>query len=109
MQAALAGLQAVITRGWHLGASVGLVSDSRGTLEIASGEAPLPAHDTALASALRDAFIAAGATTRWVRGHSGNRWNEHVDALASAAKQTLVPSRVKKKAERRKKRSKLRS
>ena len=101
LQAALCGLTAVLTRGWHAGAEVELVSDSRVTLEIASGAAQLPAHDRELASSVRDAATQACASTRWVRGHSGDRWNERVDALASAAKLTLVPLRVKKKAERR--------
>lgn len=102
LQAALAALNAVLERGWHRDAALTLVSDSRGTLDMASGVAPLPVHDHAIASELRTACARAGATTRWVRGHSGDRWNEYVDSLAAAAKQTLVPKRVQKKAARRK-------
>lgn len=108
LTAALKGLNAVIERSWHVDTVVELVSDSRGALDIANGTAALPAHDTELANNLREACATARARTRWVRGHCGDRWNEYVDALAGAAKQTLVPARAKKKAERRRMRTKLR-
>jgi ribonuclease HI len=80
--------------------SVELVSDSRVVLDIAEGH-HLPPKHLAEARALRAVCLEAGVRTRWVRGHSGDRWNEQVDALAHAAKQELVPARVKRKAERR--------
>lgn len=104
LQAALAGLMAVIARGWHLDTTVELVSDSRLALDVARG-AHLPTVDFALAQTLRAACEQAGARTRWVRGHSGDVWNDRVDVLAHDAKQTLVPDKVKKKAERRQRRS----
>jgi ribonuclease HI len=98
LRAALEGLREVISRG--LDDEVELVSDSRFTLEIASG-VYLPIKYLADARELRAAALEARAQTRWIRGHSGDRWNEAVDALAHEAKQKFVPARVKRKAERR--------
>ena len=98
LRAALLGLREVIALG-RTGA-VELVSDSRFTLDIANGSS-LPAKHVAEARALREAALVVGAKTRWVRGHSGDRWNEVVDALAHEAKQTFVPARVRRRAERR--------
>lgn len=100
LRAAHEGLSAVLSRGWHKGAIVELVSDSRVTLDVACG-AYLPATDVSLAKALRQACIDASARTRWVKGHSGDMWNEQVDALAETAKQTRLPARVRKRAARR--------
>lgn len=38
-----------------------------------------------------------GVTTRWVRGHAGNRWNEEADARAHEAKQNFIPEKVKRR------------
>ena len=100
LRAALRGLDAVVARGWHTSDEVELVSDSRFTLEIANGTY-LPRKDLDLARLLRAASVAAGATTRWVKGHRGDFWNERVDALADEAKQAQIPAKVRKKAERR--------
>lgn len=43
-----------------------------------------------------------GVTVRWVRGHSGDVFNERADALAHEAKQAFIPAKVKRRAERRK-------
>jgi ribonuclease HI len=82
--AALRGLRAVIERRWHRG-PVELVSDSRIALDIANGSW-LPKRPVERDFELRAACLRAKATTRWVRGHSGEKWNEHVDALAAAAR-----------------------
>jgi ribonuclease HI len=101
LQAALAGLNAILARRWHTDAEVELVSDSQFTLRIASG-VYLPGKNRDLALAVRKACVEVVAQVRWVEGHSGDVWNERVDALAHEAKQTLVPARVKKRAERKK-------
>lgn len=89
LQAALAGLRAVVKRGWHRGQIVELISDSSIALEVAAGRF-VPRTHGPLAQRLRDAAIAADAKTRWVRGHSGVTWNERVDAAAEVAKKRRV-------------------
>jgi len=96
LHAVLHGLEAVEARGWHREQAVELVSDSRVALEAAAG-LYVPAHLESLAGAVREAFLRVGARTRWIRGHSGDPWNEWVDALAHQAKQALVPLRVRRK------------
>ncbi len=83
LRAALCGLREVVARGFE--GAVELVSDSRFTLDIARG-AYLPKVDLAQAKTLRAAAIAVNATTRWVRGHSGDPWNEQADAMAAEAR-----------------------
>jgi ribonuclease HI len=87
LEAALGGLRAVIERGWS---GVELISDSSIALDIAAGRF-LPKRHGALAVALREVAVAAGATTRWVRAHSGHRWNEVVDSLAREARRQPSP------------------
>gem|GEM_PF-2625486 len=93
LTAALAGLRAVIDLGSV--EPVELVSDSRFTLDIANGSY-LPKKHLAEAFALRAAAVEAKATTRWVRGHSGDKWNEAVDALAHHAKQAFIRRRARR-------------
>ena len=88
LKAALQGLRAVVAHGWHRDHLVELISDSSIALEVAAGKF-VPKTQAALAHELRRAAIAADARTRWVRGHSGVRWNERVDAAAEAAKRRL--------------------
>lgn len=85
--AAREGLAAVRAAGWHEHAEVELVSDCSIALEVASGRfMPKPQRHRADAEALRAAFEGLGATTRWVRAHAGNAWNEAVDLLARLAR-----------------------
>ncbi len=87
LEAARAALAAVVRRGWHRGHEVVLISDSSIALDIAAGRFfPKPPRYAALCRALREVTLRSGATTRWVRAHSGDRWNEHVDALSRAAR-----------------------
>ncbi|MBE2251279.1 MAG: hypothetical protein IAE78_17190 [Myxococcus sp.] len=87
LEAARAGLDEVVAAGWHRSHQVRLISDCRVALEVADGVfTPRPAKYAALTEALRALALTSGATTRWVRGHGGHRWNDHVDALARAAR-----------------------
>ena len=90
LEAALAGLRAVVTRGWHLVNVIELISDSSIALDIAAGRF-MPRKHVALATSLRETARDARANTRWVRAHSGHRWNEVVDALAREAKRRVSP------------------
>ena len=89
LEGARAGLSEVLARGWHDHAVV-LVSDSSIALDIAAGRfTPKPRAYHAVCAALRDVATQCRAETRWVRGHSGERWNEEVDALARGAKREV--------------------
>lgn len=67
--------------------SVVLVADSQLVLGYATGAYQCKAlHLTTLYIELKKAFKAVGATTRWVRGHSGDEHNEGCDQLAKAAR-----------------------
>lgn len=90
LEAALAGLSEVVSRGWHRTHAVELISDSSIALEVAAGRF-VPRTQVALAERLRAAALESGARTRWVRAHSGHPFNELVDALALAAKQAAPP------------------
>jgi ribonuclease HI len=79
LEAARAGVQAAIAER-SLGEAIELVTDSQVALE-----------------ALREECASEKISLRWVRGHSGDAWNERVDALASAAKQAFIPARVLRK------------
>jgi ribonuclease HI len=100
LQAALSGLEAVRERKWHDGERVELVSDSRVTLDAASG-AQLPRKHLELAHRVFQASADVSAQPRWIRGHSGDTWNEAVDALAHEARWALVPEKAKRRAARR--------
>lgn len=85
LEAARRGLKEIISRGWHHEHSVELISDSSIALDIAAGRF-MPKKHVELATALRAAAVEASVRTRWVRAHSGHRWNEAADAAAHAAK-----------------------
>ncbi|MBL8914050.1 MAG: hypothetical protein JNM17_25320 [Archangium sp.] len=65
-----------------------LVSDCKIALDVATGaHLPKPQKYHALCKRLRDAFLAVNATARWVKAHSGEKWNEEVDARAASARE----------------------
>ena len=69
------------------GANVVLVSDSQLVLNYANGgyQCRKP-HLLPLYIALRKNYQLAKATTRWVRGHTGDEHNERCDVLAGVAR-----------------------
>jgi|ERR1051325_10570807 ribonuclease HI len=76
-------------------ADVVLISDSQLVLRYATGEYQCRKyHLIPLYIALRKNFQKTKATTRWVKGHSGDEHNERCDMLAKAARTTPVPANI---------------
>ena len=101
LTAAIAGLEYISTNdvpGVHNPAggvdeeiSVCLVSDSKLVLGYATGEYQCKAmHLLPLCLKLRKLYRSFSATTRWVRGHTGDEHNERCDVLAKAAREQVA-------------------
>ncbi|MDP3506225.1 MAG: RNase H family protein [Myxococcales bacterium] len=87
LEAARSALDEVVAQRWHFTHQVVLISDCRVALEVAAGTfTPRPPKYAALSSTLRELAVTSGAVMKWVRAHAGHRWNEHVDAVARAAR-----------------------
>ena len=85
--AATRGLEAVRELGVR---EVELISDCRIALDVVRGTfLPKPALVRALAETLHAVARELTVTTRWVRAHAGDAWNEAVDALAADARGPL--------------------
>lgn len=70
-----------------------LVSDSQLVLRYATGQYKCKAvHLVPLYIKLRKGFRDVKASTRWVKGHAGDEFNEICDKLAKAARQGTVCS-----------------
>ncbi len=83
-EAATQALHAARAHGWT---HVELISDCRIALDVVAGTfLPKPPHVRDAALRLRDAAAPLRVTSRWVRAHSGEPWNEAVDAMAAAAR-----------------------
>jgi ribonuclease HI len=68
-----------------------LVSDSKLVLGYATGEYQCKAmHLLPLMLRLRKVYRQLNATTRWVRGHTGDEHNERCDVLAKAAREQVA-------------------
>lgn len=98
--AAIAGLEYIKTHdvrgvdGGHEEPNVVLVSDSKLVLGYATGEYQCKAmHLLPLCLKLRKLYRELNASTRWVKGHAGQEFNERCDELAKAARET-PPSSV---------------
>ncbi len=71
-------------------ATVELVSDSQLVLKYATGEYRCKApHLVPYYIKLRKLYGQAKATTRWVRGHTGDKYNEVCDKLAKSARESV--------------------
>ena len=96
LMGAIEGLQKLISLGWHRAEEmIELVSDSQYVLGMAAG-AYSPTKNLELVEAVRALTLEANARTRWVKGHSGEPFNEQCDKLAHTAKLSLVRSAPKK-------------
>lgn len=72
-------------------AEVELVCDSQLVLKYATGEYKCRKyHLVPLNIKLRKLFNELKATTRWVRGHSGEQYNELCDKLAKSARESQI-------------------
>lgn len=80
-----------------------LVSDSQYVLGIACGKFKA-LKNVELAKEIRSLTVELKASTRWVKGHNGDVFNEKCDELAKAAKFVYAPTKMTKKMERRKRR-----
>ena len=70
-------------------ARVVLVSDSQYVLGLADGSNS-PKKNLALADELFDLATRLSVATRWVRGHTGDPWNERCDRLAKRGKEEAM-------------------
>lgn len=85
--AATRGLEAIRELGVR---EVELISDCRIALDVVRGAfLPKPPAVRALAEALHAVAHELAVTTRWVRAHAGDGWNEAVDVLAAEARGPL--------------------
>jgi len=74
-----------------------LVSDSQLVLRYATGEYKCKAmHLVPLYIRLRSLYGQSKASTRWVKGHSGEEFNEKCDELAKTARKGEVVEKVEK-------------
>jgi ribonuclease HI len=104
IQGVIAGLSVAIEMGLHEG-DIEVVSDSQYTLGIGNGSYS-PTKNLEEAARLRALVRQAGAATRWVRGHAGERWNEVCDELAKQGKIEHTPASVLAKQARKKRKGK---
>lgn len=86
LTAAVKGLAYAVLH--HFGEEVVLVSDSQLVLGYADGSYRIKAvHLTQLYVALRRLYNSLNAKGRWVKGHSGEEFNERCDELAKTARE----------------------
>lgn len=91
LQAAVEGLKYVAANPAWVGAQVSLVADSQLVLNYANGTYRCrKLHLAMLHSNLTRLYKQLNATTRWVRGHTGDKYNEECDVLAKAQRETLM-------------------
>lgn len=90
MTGAIEGLKYVIEKALKApDEKVVLVSDSQLTLGFASGEYQ-PTKNQDLVDILRQLMIQLQGTTRWVKGHNGDSFNERCDRFANKGKQEAI-------------------
>lgn len=90
LSAALNGLAYVESKPEYKGADITLISDSQLVLGFATGRWNCKKlHLLLLASKLQGVFTRLKAKDKWVKGHSGDEFNERCDVLAGDARMKL--------------------
>lgn len=91
LTAALQGLSYIKSQPQYAGANVTLISDSQLVLNFAKGTWECKKlHLALLASKLNNLFKGLSAKDKWVKGHSGDEYNERCDVLAGEARHKLL-------------------
>lgn len=101
LQGAIYGLRAVVDQNLQLDADVELVSDSTYALGLADGSYKAQ-KNLDLVQTLQELFKKVKGRTRWVKGHSGDLFNERCDELAKHGRDRYAPGEQKKKRRSRK-------
>jgi ribonuclease HI len=107
MEAAIQGLQNALSVYWDqfkkselFNPEVVLISDSKICLGWADGSFNFTqVHKLDKYRLLRHLMQKMSATTRWVKGHNGDQWNERCDKVAKSARLLQDPPPLKAKAE----------
>jgi len=90
LRAAIEGLKYVKSNPQYDGADITLISDSQLVLGFATGRWECKKYHLALlAGTLNGLFKSLSAQDKWVKGHSGNLYNEMCDKLAGEAREKL--------------------
>lgn len=90
LTAALRGLEYVNSIPEYRLADITLISDSQLVLGFATGKWNCKKqHLALLAAKLNTIFKMLHVKDKWVKGHSGNEWNERCDVLAGEAREKL--------------------
>ena len=100
LQGAIDGLKFIVDRNLHIGNVIELVSDSTYTLGIANGSFD-PQKNLERAGEIRKLTILTKAITRWIKGHSGDAFNDKADELAKHARDSLSPDKGVRRRHRR--------
>jgi len=100
LQGAIDGLRFIIEKGMHVGHMIELCSDSTYVLGMATGNFE-PQKNLERAAELRKLSIMTKVHTKWVKGHSGDAFNDKADELAKAARDKLSPDRGQRRKSRR--------
>lgn len=97
LTAAIRGIQAFTkfaalqSQEWRDRTRAVLISDSQYTLGVASGRNRILSN-VILATELRGLAVQYNVATRWVRGHTGDPWNERCDRFAKKGKEEALKS-----------------
>ena len=109
LQGAIDALKFIVERGLHVDNEIELVSDSTYVLGLADGTFD-PQKNLERAAEIRKLSILTAAKTKWIKGHSGDIFNDKADELAKFARDRLNPDKgtrrkSRRRAERQRKRA----